>query len=291
MEKGNIIFFGSLVIVFLLIFTISSCAKRKPINENDLGFAIKSLKENEVIRAEKLWNAYIANKEKADNAYRDKVILVSGKVRFFTPKRKTKDNTPSIILGKGSLVKGVQCMFAGSNINEIAPDIKIGDELTIKGKCIGKIVNVFLSNCEIVTPDSIQSASDSESSEVSTVIPPAEEMILISAVDLWNTYQVLGAFKAHEKFYNKKIQVKGVIRFMGPPRFWRGNTSFIILETGVETSSPILGIQCEFEGNFLSNFPTLKKGDEVTIEGIGSSKFTNVFIKNCKIVDVNLSNR
>jgi hypothetical protein len=290
MEKAPFIVLGLLVIVALLSLTLSSCSKKNPVSEEDLGFTITSLRDNEVIRAENLWKAYLANKEKADTAYHDKVILVTGKVRFFTPKRKTKDLTPSIILEKdnnaSSFIKGIQCTFKGVNINEIAPDIKLGDEITIKGKCIGKIVNVFLSDCEIVPPGSLPVTSREDLPVASNDKPPSQEMILISAVDLWSTYQAIGTLKAHDMFYQKSIQVKGLVRFMGPPRFWRGNSSFLILEAGVDSISPIVGIQCEFDGNFLTDFPTLKKGDEVTIEGIGSSKFSNIFIKKCKITNL-----
>jgi len=287
MEKTILVSTVILFVVILAGITLSSCTHQKPIKEEDLGFRIETPKVGEVIPAISLWRAYLANKNTSDAAYKDKIIQVKGIVRFFSPKRKKKDHS-YIILEKDkssfSFIKGIQCQFQG-NINEVAPDIKNGDEITIQGTCIGKVVNVFLEDCHIVsgtttsyTPKTPASKEDA----VFTIKTPKEGEI-ISAVFLWEAY-MSSLEKADAVFNQKVIQVKGNILSMGAPRFWRGNTSFIILEVDVQSKSLLKGIQCEFDGNILKTLPCLKKGDEITIQGICSSKFVNVFLKKCSIV-------
>jgi hypothetical protein len=273
---------GSSILVILVLVILSSCTRKKPILEKDLGFTIKPLEEGEVINAVSLWNAYQANKEASDRAYKDKIIRVKGKVRFLSPRRKKNKDTCYIILEKDtssrSFISGVQCQFKG-NINDIAPDLKIGDEITIRGTCVGKVVNVFLENCAI---GDNPIPSEKPIDPLMTIKPPKIGEI-IDAVGLWGDYQK-GILKA-DAVYNKKVLlVKGNILSFGPPRFWRGNTSFIILEADLLSHSPLRGIQCEFKGNILKDFPNLKKGDEIVVEGICSSKLVNVFLKNCRIV-------
>lgn len=287
MEKTIIMIFGIFLLVILAGITLSSCTRQKPITEEDLGFTIETPKEGEAISAVFLWRAYLANKKAADTAFKDKIIQVKGVVRFFTPKSKKKDHF-YIILEKDknafSFVKGIQCQFVG-NINDVAPDIKKGDEVTIQGTCIGKIVNVFLEDCHIAgstqTASSIQAPPKKEDPVFSFKTPKEGEVI--SAVFLWEAYMA-SMEKADAAFNQKGIQVKGNILSLGPPRFWRGNTSFIILEADMNSKSMLKGIQCEFYGNIFQKIPGLKKGDEVTIQGTCSSKFVNVFLKKCSFV-------
>jgi hypothetical protein len=273
---------SSMLLIILGVSILISCARKKPISEENLGFTIKPLQDGEVISAVSLWNAYIANKEASDLAYKDKIIQVKGVVRFLSPRRKKTKETCYIILEKdkssSSFIKGIQCEFQG-NINTIAPGLKIGDTLTIRGTCIGKIVNVFLENCAIGNNPLPPLNTPSEP----TTVKPLEKGIPITAFALWEDYRTHRS-RADDVYLNQVFQVKGSIRFFGPPRFWRGNTSFIILDADLSSDSLLKGVQCEFEGNVLKDYPELKKGDLVTIEGTGGSKFVNVFLNKCRIV-------
>lgn len=287
MEKIIFMILGILLIVIIAGATLSSCTHQKPVTEEDLGFRIEILKEGEVISAVSIWKAYLANKKASDAAYKGKIIQVKGVIRFFSPRRKKKDHS-YIILEKDkssiSFVKGIQCQFVG-NINEIAPDIQIGDEITIQGTCIGKVVNVFLEDCHIVgnTQTSTPAQVPAKKEDSTFTFQTPKEGEVISAIFLWEAYRV-SMEKADAAYNQKVIQVKGNILSLGPPRFWRGNSSFIILEAGLESKSLLKGIQCEFYGNIFQMVPGLKKGNEVTIQGTCSSKFVNVFLKKCCFV-------
>ena len=278
-----IILFGFAMLLILAVTLLYSCTRKKLITEENLGFTIKPLQEGESISANSLWNAYLANKKTADLAYKDKIIRVTGKVQFFSPRRDKQKNRCYIILEKepnaSTLSRGIQCQFLG-NINDIAPTLKTGDEISIRGTCYGKIGNIFLENCAI---GDNPLPTPKEADPLLTVHPPKEGDI-IEAIELWEAYRK-NFSAAHDIYYNRVIQVKGIVRFFGPPRFWRGNTSFIILEADLLNNSLLTGVQCEFEGNVLKDLPGLKKGDEVVIEGTGSSKFGNVFLKKCRVVD------
>jgi hypothetical protein len=280
-DKTIFLLLGTTLMVLLAVALLTSCNRKKSLTEDSLGFTIQPLKESEAISSVSLWNAYLVNKPLSDKAYKDKIIRVTGKIRFLSPKKNKTKKTCYIILEKDSSVKsfisGVQCEFIG-NINDIAPDVKIGDNITIRGTCIGKVVNVFLENCAIGN-----NPLPPEKAPKPTSIKPIQEGISISAVALWEDYRMHRS-EADDIYLNKVFRVKGIIRFFGPPRFWRGYTSFIILEADLSSDSLLKGVQCEFDGNVLKDFPELKKGGEVTIEGTGSSKFVNVFLKKCRIV-------
>jgi hypothetical protein len=282
--KTTYLILGSTIMLVLAAALLSSCTREKVVKEEDLGFTIKTPEIGEVLSATSIWRAYLANKQSADLAYRNKIIQVKGKIRFFTPRRKKEKETCYIILEKDSssrsFIKGVQCEFIG-NINDIAPDIKIGDEITIRGTCIGKVVNVFLENCAI--GDNPLPLLPEKPVDPLTVIKPHKEGEVILAYTLWSDY-LKGILKADEVYYKKVLKVKGNVLSFGPPRFYRGNTSFIILEADLTSKSTLRGVQCEFDGNVLEKLPNLKKGDELIIEGIGGSKFFNVFLKKCRIV-------
>ena len=273
---------GSVVLLMLAVTILSACSRKKLVTEENLGFTIKPLQEGESISATSLWNAYLANKKAADLAYKDKVIRVTGKVQFFSPRRNKEKNRCYIILetepNASILSRGIQCQFQG-NINTVAPILKEGDEISIRGTCYGKIGNVFLEDCAI---GDNPFPTPKETDPLLTIRPPKEGEI-IEAIVLWEAYRK-NFLAAHDIYYNRVIRVKGTVRFFGPPRFWRGNMSFIILEADLLSESPLKGVQCEFDGNVLKEVPGLKKGDEVIIEGTGSSKFGNVFLKKCRVV-------
>ena len=284
MPKTIYLVLGSILLLVVVVYLLSSCHREKAVQEEDLGFTIKTLENDEVITSTSLWRAFEANQTAANQAYQDKIIRVKGKIRFFTPRRKKDKTTCYIILEKDtnsrSFIKGVQCEFQG-NINDVAPDIKVGDEITIRGTCIGKVVNVFLNDCAI--GDNPLPLPSEKPVDPLTMITPPKEGEIILAYTLWSDY-LKGILKADEIYYKKVLQVKGTVLSFGPPRFYRGNTSFIILEADLTSKSSLKGVQCEFDGNVLEQLPNLKKGDELVIEGIGGSKFFNVFLKKCRVV-------
>lgn len=274
-----------LVFVLSVGIIFTSSKKEPEMTEESLGFTIQTPGEEEVIDAISLWNAFLANEESSNLAYKDKVLHVRGVVKQISSQRNKKKQGCYIILSKSKLdssfISGIQCQFQG-NISEVAPNIKKGDTVTISGRCIGKVINVFLEDC-VMGNQSLIEKPIVPRDPLLVIVPPKEGEI-IDAAKLWSDYQK-GLLEADKVYNNQLLKVKGSVLSFGPPRFWRGNTSFIILEADLTSNSSLKGVQCEFFGNVLTDLPNLKKGDIITIQGICSSRFFNVFLKKCTVVN------
>ncbi len=81
----------------------------------------------------------------ANKKYIDRVIAVKGKV---TDIKTDGTGQATVFLDSGDLMSAVTCSF----YQEEASAVKIlhnGDEVTIKGKCTGKLMDVVLNKCSI----------------------------------------------------------------------------------------------------------------------------------------------
>jgi len=95
-----------------------------------------------------LCSAYEDNELKADAEYKGKVLDVTGIIEDISRDIK---GTPFVILGKGNgLAVGVKCEFSSEDETQLARLSK-GEEITIRGKCVGYwIINVLLRGCSLV---------------------------------------------------------------------------------------------------------------------------------------------
>lgn len=81
----------------------------------------------------------------ANTKYLDKIIVVKGKV---ASTEITSEGMINIALATDSEIATVSCaMLPGEN--KEASDIKVGDEVTIKGLCTGMLMDVVLTNCTL----------------------------------------------------------------------------------------------------------------------------------------------
>lgn len=101
------------------------------------------------VTAKDLLAAYEENTVAADNAYKGKLLKVTGTVGMIG-----KDilDTAYVTLtnGESYALISVQCYFAKDNLDDIAT-LKEGDTVTIIGKCDGSTLNVALKQCDLVT--------------------------------------------------------------------------------------------------------------------------------------------
>ena len=101
------------------------------------------------IEARVLHNEYQENEALADQKYKGKILSVSGTVgsvkKGYHPQTYKEQYYVTLEI---SFVDEVRCYFAG-NTSEIA-QIKSGQNVTIKGTCIGKEVEVCLDNCSLL---------------------------------------------------------------------------------------------------------------------------------------------
>ena len=98
------------------------------------------------ISAIQLMKEYSENEIAADLKFKDKVIIVSGKV---TDRSKDLLNQIYIALYSGKALFSVQCFFADKYASEVAA-VKTGSALRIKGRVDGKLGNVLLNGCQII---------------------------------------------------------------------------------------------------------------------------------------------
>lgn len=86
-----------------------------------------------------------ADEPAANKKYIDKVIAVKGKVSDV----KTDSNGQStVFLDSGDLMAAVTCSFYQEEA-AAAKALHQGDQITIKGKCTGKLMDVVLNKCSI----------------------------------------------------------------------------------------------------------------------------------------------
>lgn len=98
------------------------------------------------VTAVQLMDEYSDNEIAADLKYKDKVIVVSGKV---VDRAKDLANQIYIALYTGRALFSVQCFFSDKYASEVA-EVKTGAIVKIKGKVNGKFGNVILKGCRII---------------------------------------------------------------------------------------------------------------------------------------------
>jgi uncharacterized Zn-finger protein len=87
---------------------------------------------------------YEANEVAADGRYKDKIVLVTGRV---TKVAKDILGSPYILLDGGVLsITQVQCSFPDSAQARLA-DLAIGQVVSVRGRCNGKLLLVVLDHC------------------------------------------------------------------------------------------------------------------------------------------------
>lgn len=94
-----------------------------------------------VTTATGITGAYAADEQKANAAYLDKVLEISGKV---TEVSKNQDGATVIILDSGDPMAGIQCTMRERNVS-VAKD----QNIVIKGFCRGNNMGVVLTDCII----------------------------------------------------------------------------------------------------------------------------------------------
>jgi predicted Abi (CAAX) family protease len=93
------------------------------------------------ISADTLYQQYQANEHAADQKYLNKVIEVTGKLAEI----QHSGSSEIWILSQHAGGGGINCqLFAGTKVD---PEPKSGDEVTVKGRCTGFLMDVNLADC------------------------------------------------------------------------------------------------------------------------------------------------
>lgn len=103
------------------------------------------------IPALNLYIEYEYNTDLADAHYLGKQLEIKGAI---TDKIELPDGEIMLVFQKPCDLYGVVCLFEASNAAHVQ-NIKIGDIITLQGRCAGKIVDVMMEDCEIIRPHAL----------------------------------------------------------------------------------------------------------------------------------------
>ena len=108
---------------------------------------VADLPTDYTVEAARLVEEFTADDEKANNKYLEKVIEVSGVIAEINV---SNNNTGSnCILRLTNEISGVICEFEPGQDKELG-NYQIGDNVTVKGKYSGFLMDVVLNTCKIV---------------------------------------------------------------------------------------------------------------------------------------------
>lgn len=95
-----------------------------------------------VISPKELLDAYELDEAAADAKYLDKIIEVKGTVKTINQ----VDKGGSLTLDTGNDMSSIICEF--ETVDAYA-NVKVGDQVTVKGFCSGKLMDIVLVRCSL----------------------------------------------------------------------------------------------------------------------------------------------
>ncbi len=105
---------------------------------------ISDLKEDFILTAEELSAAFNDDETAATQKYTNKVVLVTGKISEI----KSDPQNPSVQLEGSDFLTGITCSLYADEFSKVQ-QLKKGTQISIKGKCTGKLMDVVLNNCRL----------------------------------------------------------------------------------------------------------------------------------------------
>ena len=88
------------------------------------------------ISAEELYRAYKSNEADADKLYQGKILIVTGKVGATD----AMPRNPSVTLIDARQKEVVECFGFGPDQKDAVSKLEVGQKVSVKGKCMGKVV-------------------------------------------------------------------------------------------------------------------------------------------------------
>jgi len=96
------------------------------------------------ITAENLYKEF-KDKKEAISQYSGKYVEVTGVAESMA---QTTTGLPYVILRGGDSLGNIQCIFAQGSLEQ-AKNIKPGQPVTLRGVCLGRVMNVILNECSL----------------------------------------------------------------------------------------------------------------------------------------------
>lgn len=106
---------------------------------------VRKLSANYELTASKIVADYNTDENKANSLYLDKVVAVKGNI---TEVKIDPTGQATVFLDSGDPMAAVTCSFYDEEATA-AKTLKKGNEVIIKGKCTGKLMDVVLNKCSI----------------------------------------------------------------------------------------------------------------------------------------------
>ena len=106
--------------------------------------SVSKIKPDFILNAAELVDAFEADESAANSKYLDKIIQLSGTVTEISDDQEEI----TIVYIKGNLMGNVSCQFSDEVLAD--QELQVGDQLTVKGKCTGYILDVVLTKCALV---------------------------------------------------------------------------------------------------------------------------------------------
>lgn len=104
--------------------------------------SLTDIKPDLTIGSEELIARFEENETKANSLYLGKILEVEGHIQNITI---TENNILNVTI-KGSDFAGIECQFANNDSAQIRY-FKVGDLISLKGKCSGFLLDVVLVDC------------------------------------------------------------------------------------------------------------------------------------------------
>lgn len=97
------------------------------------------------VNARALFSEYSTQEAEANAKYLDKILEVTGIVASMS---EGGMRSPSLTFETDDLMYGVICEFDSNYIHQL-DGVSVGDQVTVKGKCAGKLMDVVLMRCAL----------------------------------------------------------------------------------------------------------------------------------------------
>lgn|SRR6186713_359373 len=137
MPKKRILFGGGILLLILIAagwaYYLYNKPRQSAANETT----------NVTISADSLYSQYLGNEQACDKKYLGKVIEVTGKIAAIQHSGQSEIWILSTSAPNGG---GINCqLFPGEKVE----NVKSGDQVTVKGKCTGFLMDVNLADCSV----------------------------------------------------------------------------------------------------------------------------------------------
>jgi len=128
------------LLIILLVITITGIYGVYLFNKEPKD--IRDAKADFEIDSSELIKEFATNEEGASKKYLDKILTVTGHVR------EVDISSASVFMEGSDPLSSITCSFYPDELDHLK-NLKAGDEIQVKGKCTGKLMDIVMNNCSL----------------------------------------------------------------------------------------------------------------------------------------------